>query len=93
MRFIAILFILSACSSKTGVLTEKARELDIYQTKPKDCPVVGRVIGIDKNGSKELALNHALNQAAEFNGSGVFINQEVPNGKTVEVHASVYRCE
>lgn len=93
MKYLFPLIILAACSSGTVQLTEKAKELEVYGNKPKDCRVAGRVVGVDKSGSKELALNHALNQAAEINATGVFVNQEVPNGSVMNVHATAYQCE
>ncbi len=93
MKYLFPLIILTACSSGTVQLTEKAKELEVYGNKPKDCRVAGRVVGVDKNGSKELALNHALNQAAEINATGVFVNQEVPNGSVMNVHATAYQCD
>lgn len=93
MKYLFPLIILTACSSGTVQLTEKAQELEVYGNKPEDCRVAGRVVGVDKSGSKELALNHALNQAAEINATGVFVNQEVPNGSIMNVHATAYQCE
>jgi len=55
--------------------------------------VAGRVVGMNKESSKELALNDALNQAADLKASGVFINQEVPNGSMISVHATAYQCD
>lgn len=93
MKYLFPLLIIAACSSGPVQLTEKAKELEVYGNKPKDCRVAGRVVGVDKSGSKELALNHALNQAAEINATGVFVNQEVPNGSVMNVHATAYQCE
>ena len=93
MKYLFPLIILAACSSGTVQLTEKAQKLEVYGNKPKDCRVAGRVVGVDKSGSKELALNHALNQAAEINATGVYVNQEVPNGSVMNVHATAYQCE
>jgi uncharacterized lipoprotein YajG len=93
MKFIIPLVLLAACASRPTQLTEKAKSLEVYQIKPINCPVAGRIVGEDENGSKELALNHALNQAAELNATGLFVNQEVPNGKTMTVHATAYECD
>jgi hypothetical protein len=83
----------SACSSNPGQLTEKAKKLEVYATKPAECRVMGRVVGVNKEGSKELALNHALNEASELNATGIFVNQEVPNGSVMNVHATAYQCD
>lgn len=93
MKYLIPMLILVACSSKPAQLTDKARDLEVFTTKPVDCRVAGRVVGVDKMGSKELALNDALNQAAELNASGLFVNQEVPNGKVMSVHGTAYQCD
>lgn len=92
MKYFIFLALFSACSSGPHQLSNKAKELEVYSTKPNDCRVVGRVLGKDENGSKELALNHALNQAADLKASGIYVNQEVPNGRVMEVHATAHDC-
>ena len=93
MKNLIPLLMFAACASNPGQLTEKAKALEVYATKPTDCRVQGKVTGVDENGSKELALNHALNQAAVMKASGIFVNQEVPNGKVMNVHATAYQCD
>jgi hypothetical protein len=93
MKYLIFTFLVFSCSSRPVQLTEKAKNLEVYSTKPTDCRVAGRVVGINKEGSKELALNDALNQAADLKASGVFINQEVPNGSLMNVHATAYQCD
>jgi hypothetical protein len=93
MKFFILLVLVTACSSKpSGVLTEKAKDLEVYPNKPTGCNVVGKVVGMNDNGSTELATNHALNQAAELKGTGIVVNQEVPNGNKRAVHATAYQC-
>jgi len=84
--------IVASCASQPGVLTEKAKDLEVYANKPANCTVVGRVVGVDKKGSTELATNHALNQASDLKASGIVIDQEVPNGNARAVHATAYQC-
>ncbi len=93
MKYLIFMIMLAACSSNPTQLTDKARELEVYPAKPTDCRVAGRVVGVDEKGSKELALNHALNQAADLKASGIFVNQEVPNGSVMNVHATAYQCD
>jgi uncharacterized lipoprotein YajG len=93
MKYLIPMLILAACSSKSTQLSKKAQNLEVYANKPVDCRVSGRVVGVDKMGSKELALNDALNQAADLNATGLFVNQEVPNGKLMNVHATAYQCD
>lgn len=93
MKYLILTAFLAACSSKPAQLTDKAKNLEVYATRPSDCRVVGRVVGVDKSGSKELALNDALNQAADLKATGLFVNQEVPNGSVMNVHGTAYQCD
>ena len=93
MKYLIPLFILGACPSGPVQLTEKAKNLEVYAQKPTECRVQGKVVGKDEMGSKELALNDALNQAAELKATGIFVNQEVPNGKVMQVFATAYQCD
>lgn len=93
MKYLIFIALISSCSSRPVQLTEKAKNLEVYASKPTDCRVAGRVVGTHKEGSKELALNDALNQAADLKASGVFINQEVPNGNVINIHATAYQCD
>lgn len=93
MKYLLPLIFLGACSSGPVQLSDEAKNLEVYGTKPVDCRVAGRVVGTDKNGSKELALNHALNQAADLGATGIYVNQEVPNGAVMNVHATAYQCD
>lgn len=92
MKFLILLVLGVSCASKPGVLTEKAKNLEVYPNKPVGCQVVVKVVGVDKNGSTELATNHALNQAAEAHATGIVVNQEVPNGNARSVFATAYQC-
>jgi hypothetical protein len=92
MKFFILLVLVGACSSQPGVLNEKAKDLEVYTNKPAGCNVVGKVVGMDENGSTELATNHALNQAAQLKATGIVVNQEVPNGNKRAVHATAYQC-
>lgn len=93
MKYLISMLILVGCSSRPTQLSDKAKNLEVFANKPTDCRVAGRVVGVDKNGSKELALNDALNQAADLDATGLFVNQEVPNGKIMNVHATAYQCD
>lgn len=93
MRLLIFTFFIFSCSSSTVQLSEKAKELEVYPVKPQDCRVVGKFTGVNKMGSKELALNDALNQAATVNATGVYVNQEVPNGKLMNVFVTAYQCD
>lgn len=93
MKYALILGLLAACSSNKYQLSDRARDLEVYPTKPTGCTAMDRVVGIHENGSKDLALNDALNQAAKLGATGVFVNQEVPNGAKMAVHATAYKCD
>jgi hypothetical protein len=93
MKYFLLLTSVLACSStNNNKLSTKAKDLEVYGTKPT-CSVVGKVVGVDKMGSKEIALNHAINQAAELGATGIFVNQEVPNGSKMQVFATAYQCD
>lgn len=92
MKFLIFSFFLISCSSGPEQLTEKGKNIEIYAQKPTDCRVTGRIVGVDKKGSKELALNQALNEAAKLGSTGIFVNQEIPNGLVMSVHTTAYNC-
>lgn len=92
MKYLVLMAFVVACSSGEK-LTEKAKDIEVHQTKPTQCRVVGKVEGVNEAGSKELALNNALNQAAEKGANGLFVNQEVPNGSKMTVYATAYQCD
>jgi hypothetical protein len=85
---------LVACAGDPTRISERAQNIQIFTVKPAmACQVVGKVIGVDQQGSKELALNRAMNAAAKLNATGLIINQEVPNGNQITVHATAYNCD
>lgn len=93
MKYIVLLSLI-ACASKPVVqLSDKAKDIEVVAVKPVGCHVVGKVVGKDEIGSKELALNDALNQAANLGATTLHVNQEVPNGKKMMVHATAYKCD
>lgn len=85
---------LAACSSNPGQLSNDAKNIEVLVNKPgQGCYTVGKVVGVSNEGSKELALNHALNQAAKLNASALHVNQEVPNGKKMMAYGTAYKCD
>lgn len=93
MKYLVLMSLAVACASgPSEKLSEKARDIEVHQTKPTQCQVVGKVEGVNMQGSKELALNDALNQAADKGANGLFVNQEVPNGNKMTVYATAYDC-
>lgn len=93
MKYLLPVFMFVACSSHPTQLTNEATKLEVFANKPVGCRVAGKVVGVNKNGSKELALNDALNQAAEIDATGIYVNQEVPNGSVMNVYATAYHCD
>lgn len=93
MKYVFLGLILAACSSAPNQLSDKAKNIEVVTNKPVNCSVVGKVVGTDKMGSKELATNHALNQAADLRATTLYVNQEVPNGNSISVFATAYQCE
>ncbi len=82
-----------ACSSGPTQLSKKARNIEVVNNKPVGCSTVGKLVGNDSTGSREVALNDVLNQAADLDATVVHVNQEVPNGRHIAVHATAYQCE
>lgn len=93
MKYVLLLAFVAACSSNKHQLSDRARDLEVYANKPANCTALERVVGIHEKGSKDLALNHALNQAADQGATGVYVNEEVPNGNKMAVHATAYKCD
>ena len=93
MKYLILISLVVACSSRSEKLSDKAKDIEVHQTKPAQCRVIGKVEGMNEQGSKELALNDALNQAADKGANGLFVNQEVPNGNKMSVFATAYDCD
>lgn len=93
MKYLFPLIVLAACSSNKHQLSDRARDMEVYTNKPVNCTAMDRVVGMHGKGSKDLALNDALNQAAKLGATGVYVNQEVPNGSQMAVHATAYKCD
>lgn len=92
MKFVILAILGIACSSRPGMLSEKGKDLEVYSSRPAGCHVVGKVVGVNDIWSTEMATNDALNQAAKLKATGIFVDQEVPNGKSRAVHATAYHC-
>ncbi len=93
MKYLIMISLVVACSSRSEQLSDKAKDIEVHQTKPTQCRVIAKVEGLNEQGSKELALNDALNQAAEKGANGLFVNQEVPNGNKISIFATAYDCD
>lgn len=93
MKYLVMLAFMVACSSKPVQLSDKAKDLEVVTHKPTGCATVGKVVGKDSTGSRDVALNDALNQAADLGATSLHINQEVPNGANIAVHATGYKCD
>lgn len=94
MKYSLMLLILMACSSKGPMqLSDEAKEIEVLSQRPTNCHVMGNVIGRHDEGSKELALNDALNQAVKLGATALYIKQEVPNGRKMAIFGTAYQCE
>jgi inhibitor of KinA sporulation pathway (predicted exonuclease) len=94
MKYLILISLSIACASTPNYeLSKEAKELEVFVNKPQNCNVVGKVVGQNGQGSKELAVNDALNQAAKLKATGLHVNQEVPNGNLMTVYATAYKCE
>jgi hypothetical protein len=89
----SLLFIASCSTSKT-VLSNEGMAVKVLTTKRGvTCDVVGKVVGENKEGSVELARNHARNLAGKKGASAIYFEEEIQNGSTWRVHSTAYRCE
>jgi hypothetical protein len=93
MKYLFFILVFASCSTVPEQISEEGKKIEIYAQKPSDCRVTGRIVGVNKKGSKELALNQAINEAAKLGSSGIFVNQEIPNGPVMTVHATAYSCD
>ncbi|HXH76067.1 MAG TPA: hypothetical protein VNJ08_13940 [Bacteriovoracaceae bacterium] len=93
MKYILMLSIFAACAGGPTQLSQKAKDLEVVTHKPVNCATVGKVVGNDKTGSKDVALNDALNQASSLGATSLHVNQEVPNGRNMAVYATAYKCD
>jgi hypothetical protein len=93
MKYIILLSFLAACASGPVQLSSKAKDIEVVTHRPTGCSAVGKVVGNDQKGSKEMALNDALNQAANLGATMLHVNQEVPNGSKMAVYATGYKCD
>lgn len=92
VMFFLALSLMVSCSTSYQ-LDEQSKKIEVYSVAPKDCVVVGKVEGVHKKGSMDLARNRAINEAAKLGANGVVINQEIPNGMKNEVFATAYKCD
>jgi hypothetical protein len=93
MKYLVLLSLIACANRPSGQLSKKALDLEIYPNRPTNCRVSGKIVGENFSGSTELATNDALNKAANLGATGIFINQEVPNGNKRAVHATAYTCD
>lgn len=93
MRFLLTLIFLASCSNAPVELSPEAQNIEVLTSKPQGCKTVGKVVGKDENGSMEMALTRALMEAEKLGATSLFVNQEVPNGKEMSVHATSYKCD
>lgn len=91
MKYLFLLMVTVACSSNSK-LSSDGRKVEILAKASTNCEVVGKVVGINEDGSVELARNHARNLVADEDGNAIVIDEEVANGSVFKVYATGYRC-
>ncbi len=92
VMFFLLLTLMVGCST-SHQLNENSKKIEVYSSKPQDCVVVGKVKGVHKEGSMDMARNQAMNKASDLGANGVVIDQEIPNGMKNEVFATAYKCD
>jgi uncharacterized protein YbjQ (UPF0145 family) len=94
MKYLVLFLVIYGCAGDPTRKPERAESIQIFTVRPAmACEVIGKVKGIDRQGSRELALNRAIQAARKLGATGIVINQEVPNGPVITVHATAYNCE
>lgn len=94
MKWLVLMLLVSACGgvSKTA-LTEDGKKVVVMTTnRDTGCDVLDKVVGLNEIGSTELAKNHARNLAGDKDANAIFFDEVVPNGNTVKVFATAYKC-
>lgn len=84
--------IIASCSVSKTKLTA-GKNVKVMPTKKSNCEVVTKVIGINDNGSLDLAKNHARNLAGDQGANAITFDEEFRNGKEWKVHSTAYLCE
>ncbi len=92
MKWLVVLLVLVGCSSNSQ-LSNDGKKVKVFGSKPdSDCEVVGKVVGLNEEGSVELARNHARNLVADEDGNAIVFDEEVANGSVFKVYSTGYRC-
>ena len=71
-------FLVSSCAvSKKRLSSDGEKVRILSKAQLKNCSTVDKVIGLNEQGSDELAQNHARNLAAELDANGVYFDEMV----------------
>lgn len=94
MRNILMILLLCSCAVSKTKLTKEGMKLKVTYQKPrKGCTPFTNVIGENENGIKELAVNHAINLAADEGANTLFIKEAVNEGNMWKVYGLGYQCK
>lgn len=88
---ISLFLLLVSCSSTK--LSDAGEKVKVLQKLTKNCDAVAKVVGISYKGLASLAKNHARNLAAKAGANALMFNDEVSNGKKIQMHATAYLCK
>jgi len=89
-----LLATLASCSTSTTQLSDSGKNVRVYPNRRGlQCEVVGKVVGENKEGSVELARNHARNLAGEKGADGIVFDEEIQNGSNWKVHSTAFKYE
>ena len=89
----ALLLLASCAVSKTKLSTDGKKVKILSSKKARGCNVVEKVVGINKNGSVDVAKNHARNLVARAGGNAVYFDDTIQNGSVWKVHSTAFECE
>ena len=94
LAIIALIFTMTSCGTSQVKLSSKGEKVKVYKSRPgKSCSVLSKVIGVNEEGSADLAENHARNLVGNAGGNGITFDEEVVNGKIYKIHSTGYKCK
>ena len=98
LKPILLILVLTAtvsCGTSKIKLSSGGEKVEVLKRKPErgDCSVIGKVTGVNEDGSVDLAENHARNLVASKGGNAITFDEEVNNGKSFQIHSTGYKCK
>ncbi|EQC44477.1 putative lipoprotein [Bacteriovorax sp. BSW11_IV] len=87
-----LITLFASCSSIMTKLTSDGKEVKVVDKRPKNCQPVGKVEGLNNDGSEDLAIVHARNLAGKEDADTLYIDDTIEQGKRRRVLATAFIC-